>query len=246
MGSFPVALPFLGLFFLYFIINYITTSVRAYKFKRSHGCQPAPRYPQRERILGLELFKTVKRSVVEKRSLDAGLERSLEIGSTYSAVSMGRLIVVTMDPDNVKAVLATNFKDYSLGERLLAFNPLLGSGIFTTDGVHWEHSRVCVLADSNCLMLMFGRLSFVRTSPKPRLPTLTALKHMYSTLSARSPEMEPLLIFNHCFSIRHWIVRRSSSSVSPFSLKQLLKDQRRIVSARHLIMPSPSSSSVTV
>jgi hypothetical protein len=75
----------------------------------------SPRYPQRERILGLELFKTVKRSVVEKRSLDAGLERSLEIGSTYSAVSMGRLIVVTMDPDNVKAVLATNFKDYSLG-----------------------------------------------------------------------------------------------------------------------------------
>lgn len=38
----------------------------------------------------------------------------------------------TIDPENVKAVLATNFKDFGLGQRQRAFGPLLGQGIFTT------------------------------------------------------------------------------------------------------------------
>jgi hypothetical protein len=41
----------------------------------------------------------------------------------------------TIDPENVKALLATNFKDFGLGQRLDAFGPLLGEGIFTTGKV---------------------------------------------------------------------------------------------------------------
>ena len=39
-------------------------------------------------------------------------------------------------------MLATKFEDYSIGERRKKnFTPVLGDGIFTTDGAAWEHSR---------------------------------------------------------------------------------------------------------
>lgn len=48
----------------------------------------------------------------------------------------------TCDPKNIQAILATQFHDFSLGDRRKnACNPLLGSGIFTLDGRGWEHSR---------------------------------------------------------------------------------------------------------
>lgn len=47
----------------------------------------------------------------------------------------------TIDPENIKTVLATSFKDYSLGKRYESFFPLLGNGIFTLSGDGWKHSR---------------------------------------------------------------------------------------------------------
>jgi hypothetical protein len=55
---------------------------------------------------------------------------------------LGRTFFNTIDPELVKAVLATNFKDFGLGDRHRPFGPLLGRGIFTSDGAQWEHSRV--------------------------------------------------------------------------------------------------------
>ena len=51
-------------------------------------------------------------------------------------------LIQTIEPDNLKTMLALNFKDYSLGDRrTTALIPLLGRGIFTTDGAAWQHSR---------------------------------------------------------------------------------------------------------
>jgi cytochrome P450 len=57
---------------------------------------------------------------------------------------MGQVFVNTIDPEIIKSVLATNFKDFGLGKRIESFGPLLGNGIFTSDGVQWEHSRSLV------------------------------------------------------------------------------------------------------
>lgn len=46
------------------------------------------------------------------------------------------------DPDNLRAVFATNFSDYGVESlRLGAFGFMVGKCIFTTDGPFWEHSR---------------------------------------------------------------------------------------------------------
>jgi len=50
--------------------------------------------------------------------------------------------IFTVEPENVKAILATQFEDFELGHvRRGNFFPMLGNGIFTADGQDWKHGR---------------------------------------------------------------------------------------------------------
>ena len=49
---------------------------------------------------------------------------------------------MTVEPGNLQAMLATQFKDYELGKRRFdQFKPFIGQSIFSSDGAFWEHSR---------------------------------------------------------------------------------------------------------
>lgn len=92
--------------------------------------------------MGLGYFKEQLRAANGQKLLEAGVRRYEKNGLTWSVTVMGRELINTIDGENIKAVLATNFEDFGLGHRIGIFGPLLGYGIFTTDGAHWEHSRV--------------------------------------------------------------------------------------------------------
>ncbi|KAI7278545.1 hypothetical protein KC343_g2249 [Hortaea werneckii] len=50
--------------------------------------------------------------------------------------------IETIEPANVKAILATRFDDWIIGERRhRALRPCQGHNIFTSDGAFWRHSR---------------------------------------------------------------------------------------------------------
>lgn len=61
--------------------------------------------------------------------------------TTMGLVLAGNDVTVTLDPENLKALLATQFKDFCLGVRHNQLAPILGDGIFTLDGQGWQHSR---------------------------------------------------------------------------------------------------------
>lgn len=62
--------------------------------------------------------------------------------STMKQHILGKEVLFTCDPKNIQAMLALQFHDFGLGQtRRNNFFPLLGSGIFTSDGKTWEHSR---------------------------------------------------------------------------------------------------------
>ena len=70
-----------------------------------------------------------------------------------------RRFVATIEPENLKCVLASDFRNYSLTkERKQLLRPLLGDGIFTTDGEEWVLSSFFLrpsfddsFLDCNCL-----------------------------------------------------------------------------------------------
>ena len=50
--------------------------------------------------------------------------------------------IFTADPDNIKAILATQFHDFGKGKQFYEdMKPFLGDGIFNTDGQQWHNSR---------------------------------------------------------------------------------------------------------
>lgn len=131
----------LGAFAL-LLFRYLFNRIQNYRFAKAHGCQKPAQIPQAERIIGYGSFKQQVALLKAKKVLDSAKQRFEEFGNTYSVVTLGTKLVVTREPENIKAMLATNFKDFGIGQRYRSLGALLGQGIFTSDGALWEHSRV--------------------------------------------------------------------------------------------------------
>lgn len=78
----------------------------------------------------------------ENRFLELIRSWHRDYGTTFRASMAGRNVVFTVEPKNVQTILALKFKDFELGSiRSDSMRPLLGYGIFCSDGMQWEHSR---------------------------------------------------------------------------------------------------------
>ena len=63
-------------------------------------------------------------------------------GWTVESAPAGMRVIFTADPDNIKAILATQFGDYGKGEPFHRdWQDFLGDSIFTTDLEQWHDSR---------------------------------------------------------------------------------------------------------
>ena len=114
------------------------------QFANRHGCQPVARSSNKDPFLGLDAIYRLIRSVKEHKALEMMEGQYHLYGNTFKSKQLLRHSIMTMEPENAKAVLAVNFKDYGIGHRLRVFRPLLGAGIFNTDGQHWATSRALI------------------------------------------------------------------------------------------------------
>ncbi|KAG9227957.1 putative cytochrome P450 alkane hydroxylase [Amylocarpus encephaloides] len=126
---------------LVFAVKRVINSISIAIFKRRNGCQQECRVSQLDPILGLDVFRIQLAAFKNKGVLSLAKARYDTYGLTWSINLLGNRFYNTIETENIKSILATNFKDFGIGGRQKAFNPLLGSGIFTTDGAQWEHSR---------------------------------------------------------------------------------------------------------
>ncbi|KAK6455879.1 cytochrome P450 52A13 (DH-ALK2) [Scheffersomyces xylosifermentans] len=118
----------------------ITKYIHVQSFIKKHGCKPAPK------LEGGFLCIPILREVLKSKERGELLDFVYAIFSKMAAKTrqlrlFGVLIVITDEPENMKAMLATQFNDYDLGFRHAMLSPLLGDGIFTLDGEGWKHSR---------------------------------------------------------------------------------------------------------
>ncbi|KAK1579249.1 cytochrome P450 [Colletotrichum navitas] len=128
----------------YYIISSYLARRRLERFAKAHGAT-LPKYVSTKLPFGIDV---VWRAISTARNggdiLDDCIGASyVANGTTFSRPGLfGPTEVYTIDPANIKAVLANNFKDFDLGpRRIKQFKPLLGHSIFTADGAFWEHSR---------------------------------------------------------------------------------------------------------
>lgn len=134
--------PLLGIaFIVWYLCHAIHFRYRRLLFQKKHPCVEARRMPQGLDILGLGVTLGRTKAALKHRVLSREIESHQTYGRTYSFLSGGRTVIRTIEPDNVKTILATKFEDYNLGEARMRFmGPLLGKGIFTADGKDWNVS----------------------------------------------------------------------------------------------------------
>ncbi|KAL2857346.1 n-alkane-inducible cytochrome P450 [Aspergillus pseudoustus] len=127
-----------------FVAQKVNRLIRKRKYVREHGCQP-PATLHNQLPFGIDRVREMLRAAREKRFQEMMQGRYLQTGNTFQSTILGRSYIFTIDPRNVQTVLALKFKDFDLGDnRNYAFRPLLGQGIFCSDGPIWEHSRALV------------------------------------------------------------------------------------------------------
>ncbi|KAF9475912.1 cytochrome P450 monooxygenase pc-3 [Pholiota conissans] len=67
---------------------------------------------------------------------------TLKYGNTYQLEMLNQIIVVTLEPEHIKAILSTQFESFEKG---LVFygqmGSLLGKGVFNSDGEMWKFHR---------------------------------------------------------------------------------------------------------
>jgi len=127
---------------LYYLSQRIAIHRRRVKTKLQHGCKPPSRYPVWDPILGTDVIYDAVRAVKRKTFLSEKQSHYEAYGNTHSSRLATNAIISTVEPDNIKTVLSTNFKDFVIGTpRRRAFGPIIANSILVADGVEWEHSR---------------------------------------------------------------------------------------------------------
>jgi cytochrome P450 len=114
------------------------------RFAHAHGCQPVARSLNKDLLLGLDALPRTIRAVLQHRILECTCERFRVFGNTFTVKELQRRAILTVEPENIKTILSVKFKDYGINNRLEPFQPLLGKGIFDTDGDHWASSRALI------------------------------------------------------------------------------------------------------
>ncbi len=129
-------------FLSYRIVRYLTgwrSLGRAYALA---GCERPAAYPHRDPVFGLDALVATVAAARDKTFLASTAQRFQDLGAyTYYTWVQGRQTVHTAEPDNVRAVLATCSKDYSIAARKALLGRFLGRGIFVSEGEAWAHAR---------------------------------------------------------------------------------------------------------
>ncbi|KAH1662632.1 hypothetical protein KXX46_006230 [Aspergillus fumigatus] len=157
------------------LVTIVCISIRRFlarrQFARQHGCQPVARSLNKDPFLGLDTIPETLRAASQHRILERSVELFRLYGNTFTVKELHKYAILTIEPENIKTILSLNFKDYGLSHRLQPFKPLLGEGIFDTDGAHWASSRALI------------RPSFTRG----QVADLTALEDLMQDLFALLP-----------------------------------------------------------
>ena len=114
---------------------------------RRRNCAPCPMLPKKD-FLGITRFRESLRATRAERGPKYVVEELNAMGPNVHTAQVRVLdydLNVTRDPENARACFSSQSADFDIGvHRTQSWKPLLGVGIFTSQGEQWKHSRALV------------------------------------------------------------------------------------------------------
>ena len=121
---------------------WLATYWRRLQLCSQHGCKPPARYPVWDPFLGIDVIYDAIRAVNRKTFMSEKRSHYEKYGNTHSSSLITLTTINTIEPENIKTVLSTNFKDFVIGTpRRRVLRPIVANSILVADGEEWEHSR---------------------------------------------------------------------------------------------------------
>lgn len=91
---------------------------------------------------GIKTAKTLFNQRNQGTDLQEQRKRFIDYNTdTLKVTLLGNELVYTYNLENTKAIVNHQFEDFSIGYRYKAFKPLLGDGIFATEGPKWKAAK---------------------------------------------------------------------------------------------------------
>jgi cytochrome P450 len=95
----------------------------------------------RKNIPTLSTFYLLKNLSALKKNLLPQLESLHESHGDIFGIKLNNLKCFIRKPEYIKHVLVDNHQNYEKGDGFLAFKPLIGNGLLTSDGDKWVKDR---------------------------------------------------------------------------------------------------------
>ncbi|ETN40111.1 uncharacterized protein HMPREF1541_04386 [Cyphellophora europaea CBS 101466] len=150
---------------LYFLVRSVHRNIQFRRFSRLNNASAPPMLPSSVLTLHLDWLITAIRMatshsmIAHFRSLFTTLQISTLSEPPVLLGLLGSSAIVTQDKENIKALLAMHVDDYAIEPVRHELHPLLGQGIFNSDGEKWALMRAN-------LRPWFGRGSIRKSSKK--------------------------------------------------------------------------------
>lgn len=127
---------------LYMLTLRLTTYRAQQDCIKQYGCKPPAKYPLIDPFFGIDAIYGALHAAKNNTYLMYKKRHYESYGNTFYSKLSTLSVINTIEPENIKTVLSTAFKDYVVGApRRDAFVPILGNSILLADGAQWEHSR---------------------------------------------------------------------------------------------------------
>ena len=152
--EFPNVVPKWSYVFYAVVLYIVATSAKStisrswVEWRKGYGA--IPRYPQRIPITGFDIALSMAKSLKNHTFL-LWLRHLHETGpgkaKTFTIDFLGRHVIHTIEPENMKALSATVWKDFGvepLRRKSGACLPFADKGVNTTDGHDWVFSRFLI------------------------------------------------------------------------------------------------------
>ena len=112
------------------------------RLARQNGCQLPPRFPQWDKIFGIDVLLENYKSFRDRTYLSTMTKNFEMYGHTWTCTTMGETSLATIHIENIRTILVTKPHFFELGRtRRSVLGPILGHGLVTTDGSEWQYLR---------------------------------------------------------------------------------------------------------